>query len=505
VTDSQVSLRASAGAGLKWGVIFTLTRDVIQFLNMLILVRILSAEIYGQFAMAQTILISLSVMSLKTIAPFALQARNPREFDWDTHYSAGVTVNALIFVATLVAAAALYASGGASLKSVALVLAVLSLTFPAEMIGTYYLIWLQAHHQWRRMRSLLLGGALLSSIGAIALALAGAGVFSLAFGSILLILPLTVDYVVGHAEKPRFRKDWYRRYREGFRFGVNRSAAGALTAGSTLVEQSVFSGMFGFATLGLYTRAIGLAQITSGRIGPVVMQTLYPVLSRAEADSERFRRFASILYQGVLWTSFPAAAFLALEGERLVGLLYGSAWQGVVPLMAGAAALLAFRGASQTLNSILLANLQQSLCLRLDLIATLSSFALIAAAILYGPQIYLYALSAHALGILGLTAYAGVRSRAVAASDVIRLGGDCLVALGAAALVHTLAVRALLPDGWPATLHLFATGSLFALAYVVTLRLVSPTSFFRLIDAVPLPRRLAEAVTYLSVAPRRSL
>lgn len=499
------SLRASARAGLVWGVFFTLGRDAIQFLSMLALVRILSPEIYGQFALAQSILILLSMISLKTFAPFALQSRNPREFDWDVQYSVGLVINTTVFAATLLVAAGLYIWGSPALQTIAAALAVLSLTFPAEIIGTFYFTRLQAEHDWRRMRTLLLQGALLSSVCAILLAMAGAGIFSLVFGSILLTLPLSIDFF-RQPEKPRFRRDWYCRYGEGFRFGFNRSTAGALTAGSTLAEQSVLSAIFGFSTLGVYTRAIGLAQITSGRIGPVVMQMLYPVLTRAEVKSERFRRFAALLCQGVMWTSFPAAAFLALEGERLVGLLYGDKWGGVVPLIAAAAALLALRGLHQTLNSILLANQQPALCLHLDFVGTASSLAVLAAAVFFGPQIYLYALSAHALVIVGLTALWGNKGGAIAAADVIRLGAACLLAVTAGALVHTLAMQALEPmfAGWPVLPILAITVMLFSLTYVITLRLISPTSFFSLLEALPLPHRIRAAVAFLRLAPGAS-
>jgi O-antigen/teichoic acid export membrane protein len=271
-----------------------------------------------------------------------------------------------------------------------------------------------------------------------------------------------------------------------------------------LVEQSALSSVFGFTTLGIYTRAIGLAQITSGRIGPVAVQTLYPVLSRAEAGTKQFRRFSGLLYQGVVWTSFPAAGFLVLESERIVHLLYGSAWHGVVPLMAAAAVLLALRGVSQTLNSILLANLQQAICLRLDLIASLSSIAIVVAAVFYGPRVYLYALAAHAGGILGLTAYFGVRGGAIAKNDVPRVVGSCLAAVAVAATVHTITVGMLIPSGWPAGGLLVAAASLFTLVYVATLRLLSPVSFFDLLGALSLPPRVRGALAFLARAPKPS-
>lgn len=499
------SLQRSAGQGLIWGVGFTLGRDIIQFAATLVLVRLLSPQIYGQFALAQTIQLALAAASFKAVAPFALQSRDPDNFDWNNHYSAAVVLNISAFVITLLIAAALYAVGGTSLRYVAAVLAILSPTFLMEIIGTNYFVWLQANHKWRRMRTLLIGGAVLASVGAILLALWGAGIFSLAFGSMLLVLPLLIDYVVRRPFSLRFQRDWYRKYKEGIQFGLNRTAAGGVTSGAALVEQGVLSAAFGFSTLGLYTRAVGLAQITSGRIGPLLMQTLYPVLTRAEASSDRFRRFAATLYQGVLWVSLPAAAFLALESERLVSLLYGEKWSSVAPFLPAAAALLALRGLYQMFNLVLLANLQQSVCLRLDLIMSLSSIPLIVAAAFFGPQFLLYALCVHGVALFGLAARAGIKGGAIALGDVVSPAAICAAALTVGVVVHAIAVGPLSSalTRYPDVAVLGVSALLFAVAYVGSLRIASPTAFFNLLATVPLPHRLEHALQIVTFAPAR--
>lgn len=492
------SLKKSAAEALVWGAVFTLGRDVIQFGTMLILVRLLSPEIYGQYALAHTILLFLSVISLKTIAPFALQARDPSAFDWDTHFSAGATLNVIVTVVSLLIAGALFFWDSDATRSIGGILFLMSLIFPIEIITTHHFVWLQAHHSWRRMRLLLLFGAVLGAAGSIALASMGAGVIALALGNLLFSMPLLVDYVIRRPYTLRYRPLSFRDYIDGRRFGLNRMASASLTSGSNLTEHWILSAMFGFATLGIYTRSVGLAQITSGRIGPVVMQSLYPVLTRAEAGSDRFRRFAGILYQGVLWTSAPAALFLALEASQLVTLLYGNKWLDVIPLMGAAAVLLALRGLHLTLNQILLANLQQKICLRIDIAASISMFGVIFTALAFGPFIFIWALAGHAALILIGTTYVAIQFCALDASKLIRNTSTCLGALLIATFVMFLVSLNFHPEGATVSIAgLVLRFMLFSFVYVVALRLLSPKGLFELLDALPLPSRLEAAIIFL--------
>lgn len=500
----EVNLRKSAGMALIWGVAFNFGRDIIQFGSMIILVRLLSPEIYGQFALAQSIQLFLGVVSFKTIAPFAFQARDPSKFDWDTHFSAGLTLNLFITAVTLCLAAGFYTLGGQNLRAAGVVLALMAFVFPIEVMSTHYFSWLQAQHTWARMRILLLLGAVGSASISVLLAATGAGVVALAVGNGIFVLPLVADYFIRRPYPLRFQRDWYSRYSEGRAFALNRMTATSLQTGSTVVENSIFSGIFGFSTLGIYTRSIGLAHIASGRIGPLVAQTLYPVLTRADASSDRYRRFAGILFQGVLWTSVPAAAFLGVEADHLVRFLYGEKWLGVIPLLGAAAVLLALRGLHQTMNQIMLANLQYKVCLRLEWAGAVSMLAAILSAAFLEPKGYLLVLGAHAALVLFGTAFFAVRGGAITASHTVRVMASCIVATTVAiAVVMILPGIELGPPLLSTVLSLTAHGVAFVGVYTMTLRLIAPKDLAVLLGALPLPTRLKRAASLFVNVRRR--
>jgi O-antigen/teichoic acid export membrane protein len=494
-------MRESAKLGLLWGIGFTLTRDVIQFLSMLVLVRLLSPEIYGQQAVVQTIITLIAVVSLKTLAQYPLQARHPAHFDWDAHFTVGVLVNLAVFAVSVLIGLGLHLLGG-TFSLIGLLVLVCSPVFLLEIAGTYQLSWLQAHHRWKRLRTLLLAGALLSSAIGVLLAWMGWGPFALAIMTLLLSAPLSLDLLLSK-NPPRFSLSHAKRYADGLTFGANRLFSSAAYAGRGFAESTALAAFFGFSSLGSFSRAIGLAQITSGRVGPVAAQTLYSILTRAEAASDRFRKFAAMLLQGVVWLSIPSAAFVAVESQAVVSLLYGAKWESVAPLLPLAGIFMALRGVSAALNQVMLANLQISDCLKVDMASLAGGVAAIAIGIPLGVMPYLMALVAcEALTLVGIS-WMAARGRAIAPRAFLDLAAPSL----AGSAVSVLIILALPTAGgwgesWSATfLRLCVHGLAFFAAYVVVLRLVAPQSLTALLDALPLQPRVRRAIGRFLVAP----
>ncbi|ORE91079.1 polysaccharide biosynthesis protein [Stappia sp. 22II-S9-Z10] len=495
------NLRRSAGFGLLWGAGFTLLRDVVQFATMLFLVRLLSPEVYGEAALAQTILLFLSVLSLKSLVPFALSARDPQAFDWSAQFSAGAIVNVITFFVSLAVAAGIAAVGGKQMEVVAKVLATMALIFPLEILATHQFTVLQAFHRWKRMRLLLMAGTLGGAALSVALAFLGAGVFALAVGNLVFSLPLLADFFLDRA-RPRVLP-LRRPRRETLAFGANRAAAGGLKEGATLAEQSILTRLFGFALLGTYTRAIGLAQLTSGRIGPTVTAALFPVLTRAQASSERFRRFAHLLLTGVVWTSVPAAVFLACEADAFVALLYGPKWSAVTPLMPYAAALLALRGLYLTLRDVLVANLQQRASLRIDLLAALTLIGVALTTPAFGMRVFLAAFILQTGAMMVTAATVAVHGGALAFADLVRptIVGILAGALGASAIVPLPPVEAS-PVGPAAIAALLLRAIVFSVVVVAVLRIGAKATLALLLEALPLPSRLGRLLRRILVLPR---
>lgn len=488
--SSQRGLASSARASILWGAGSTLLRDLVQFVTMLALVRLLTPQDYGSAALAHSIIGLISVVSFGTLVLHALQQRDPGDIDWQAHFTAAVVVNSSLFCITLAIAAALSLSeryGNAGLP-----LAGLATVFLVEIPGTLRHRMLETQHDWKRFRILLVIGTLLAAVCGLIVAFLGGGVWALVVQVPLLSLPAAIDLFVHRGWRPDWTWSWAR-YREAVRFGMNRMGAAAAVRTRQTVEQSVLAGAHGFATLGIFTRAVGLATLVAGRIGSVAMMSLYPVVTRAEDRSERFQRISGLVLRGVSWTTIPAALLLALCADQVVALLYGPKWVAVVPLLRLAAAVVALSGIAATTSSLLMANNDAGSALRIDLVSAVFAVALAVWLVPTGIETYLAALVAHGLVVLLITLSALARKRGIASAALLQAFLPAMLA-GGGAVVAVEGFRSLVAPLELVGLRLLAEAAVFAGIYLLILRLAFPRALREILDVAPGGRRIAASI-----------
>jgi O-antigen/teichoic acid export membrane protein len=476
-------------------------RDVLRFVTMLVLVRLLQPSDYGTVALAESIVALLSVVSFNTLVSHALQARDPVDIDWQAHFTAGAVVNTLLALVTLVVAwgltfSDLYAAAAGPL-------AVLSLVFIVEIPAALRQRMLQVTHEWRRFRSLIFVGSLLSSFVGILIALLGGGFWALAVQPVVLGLPAMLDLFTIAKWRPRLSWSW-ERYRTTASFGATRITSGLLRNGRETFEQSILAGTYQFAGLGIFTRAVGLGTLIAGRIGVVAVDSLYPVITRAEPRSVRFRRYAGLIMRGVCWTTIPSSVLLALFASDIVTLLYGPKWIEVIPLLPLAAIAVGFGTMAMAAQSLLLADGETRACLAVDVVSATLGVALAFALVPLGLQIYLGALVMHGVALLGLSSHMLLRTGGIDGTNLLKAFLPPLLAV-AAASGAVVAARLTIGSSTVMPLRFSSESALFTIVYLGMLRLTFPRALRELIEAAPANKFLSGLLVLAPSATNRSL
>ena len=490
-------LGASARAALVWGGGFTLLRDVVQFATMLCLVRLLTPRDYGSMALAQSVVGFISVFSFGTFITHALQIRDPSEVDWQAQFTSGAVLNTTLFAATLLIAWGL--SLTESYHEAALPLAGLSTVLLIEIAATLRHRMLEAHHEWKRFRLLLLVGIILGAVAGLGVALLGGGAWALVVQVPLFGLPAAVDLFWG----ARWRPDWswsWQRYRGTARFGTNRIGAAAIGRGRFTAENATLTGTYDLAALGIFTRSVGLATLLVGRLGAVALGSLYPVITRADPGSPRFRRYAGLVIRAVCWGTLGGGAFLALSAEGIVLLIYGDQWLDVVPLLPLAAAGVGLLGISTAVGMLLLANNSTGSALFAD--ATIASAAIGLALLLVplGIDAYLAGLTAVGLaGIAGSFFLLWLRD-GISGGDIARALLPAIIA-GAVAVGLVLLARGAVGMSDMPRLRIALDLPLFAVTYLGVLRLVFPNALRDIVAVAPSGARLARVLRLSPTQP----
>lgn len=496
MSSRHLNIRTSAIQSVLWGGGFTLLRDILQFGAMLFMVRLLSPEIYGSVGLAQSIIGLLSVLSINTFYLHAFQIRDPKEVDWQAHFSAAFVINiSLVGVTLLIAWGLTYSQ---TYQAAAGPLAAMSSVFIIEIAATIRHGMLESRHEWKRFRLLLSLGTALGLCTGLLIALSGGGVWALVVQAPLFGLPAAIDLFWGVKWRPDWSWTWAK-YRASAMFGLNRLASLALQRGRLTFEQSILTGYYDFALLGIFTRANGLASLLAGRIGTLAVGTLYPVITRAEPSSDQFQRMACLLICAVCWTSIPAAALLALCSSDIVALFYGQKWLQVAALLPLVTAGVTLSGFAAALSKMLLANNMARISLVLEACGAILGIVLSFWLLPVGIMTYLCGLVAISTMMSMISMLVLLRAKVFTMKSI----NDALAPSIFAVVIASLALAGLkmfstTVEELLCRLLLETIG--FSIVYLTILRLIAPKSLQKLLEVLPCGDTMQQVLKLRKVA-----
>lgn len=214
---------------------------------------------------------------------------------------------------------------------VADVLAVLSLNFLILPFTSPAFALLNREMAFRKIFVIQITSNTVQSVTAVSLAYAGFGYMSLAWAPVASILVQTL--LVG-----------YYRPRESFLLPSLKNAESVLRYGSMFVtsrvietltrnaHEFVIAKQFGFASVGLFSRAFGLLELFYNNVSAAILRVATPSFAndhRAGRDlAETFARGTAI-FTSVAW---PFFAFVALMAKEIVSVLFGPQWAAAAPI-----------------------------------------------------------------------------------------------------------------------------------------------------------------------------
>lgn len=469
VAESAVgAVRARLLSGLTWAAAYQVFELAVTFGAMLITVRLIPPGEYGRAAATLAVLTALNTVACSLFVSHALQLPDGQEPNWTHHLAAALYIQSGLFIACEAAATVAWFS--AVYRSIAPLLHVAGVGLLAAAPNQIAITKLYRDLDFRRLKMIsgLTTFAKLSTT--IGVALSGHGALGIVCGNnVVSCIPFAIDLFIVRGWRPG--PGWWRwprwnEYREPLRFGAQRLGAVLVGGVRSAVEAAVLPATLGFGMIGLVGRANGLYSTTAGRLEAVVIDTVYPFLPRAAADSERYARRAALFVQTALFIVLPAGLFIALEGPSLSRLLYGRKWITADPLIVPAT----IAGMAITLMAVsanvLLGAGRLRRAIQVDIAGALLAAAAAGATLLgAGASAYLWALA--------MSNVAGAVVAAMFMSSLMPRGWLAQAALPVAAssAIGILTVWLVHPGvpGHPLW-HLLTTGLLFVLAGVTTMR-----------------------------------
>jgi teichuronic acid exporter len=379
---------SQAQSAVIWNVCFNLLRDGLQFITMIILVRLLPTESYGQFSFVTSVIGFISIFAFNNFIAYSLQVKDSEETQFQEHFTAGAFLNIGICGITNIVALGLHFSP--TWAPVSSIVHFMSLTFLLEWPCEVRRKMLEREFDWKTLRTLHAVGLFITAALALSMAWAGLGTYALIIPGMATALPFIYDLFFRLRWRPTWEWSWTK-YQPAVRFAFARIGSGLLGQGQRLIESTTLATVLGFASLGILNRSFGLAQLFCGKVAAQLVYAIYPILTQIEEKEGNASRVSSLVLQSVAWIIIPMAMTFAVLSAPIISLIYGEKWLEVIPLVPWAMSWGAASALFHATYMLLLARQQQRKCLIADITLAVGTGFTLLLALPHGIMMYLAA------------------------------------------------------------------------------------------------------------------
>ncbi len=335
-SEAEEPLAYRAVRGGLWVVAGSYWSIGVGFIANILLMRLLSPSVYGEFALAMFFFTLLQLRGKIALNYAFAQQRAVTGETVGTLFTVDVLLGWAGALLALIATPLLLHWGYP--PPVAWILLTLALLSALESFVGVFSVVLESGLRFKPV-SIIGGLAMpLSYLPAFAFALSGQGEYSLVAQAVSfsLISLVAGALYIAFAQRELFRLRWRCNLRlawEYLRFGAVTGAGNYVASLVTQTDNFILGTLSGTTTLGYYDRAYRISQWPSLLLSALVGRAAIFTYSRLREDQERLQRAATM----VLWVSAnvaaPVALALFLSAPDLVPLLFGAQWTPAVPIL----------------------------------------------------------------------------------------------------------------------------------------------------------------------------
>lgn len=325
-TEPGTPLRALAVKSAAWYGGTRLWGQLLSWVVTIVLARLLIPADYGLFAMAYSVLTALELFQEFGLGTAIIQRQDLTRRQLNGVFWIVVGSSVALTAATLLAADAI--SGFYAEPQLPGVLRVLCLTFVLNSIGMVPYNLLSKALDLRRRSIAEVVGTGVKTLGTLALAYEGFGVWALVWGHLARAVVLNGGLMVFAGWWPGLRVG-----REGMRsvltFGLRIAGMNLIGNSSPAITTLILARLLGGTAVGLYAMALSLSEAPHRLSTAMINQISFPVFSRLQDEPQQLARYFLKISKYLAVISLPCQIGMILVASDLVPLLLSARWAGV--------------------------------------------------------------------------------------------------------------------------------------------------------------------------------
>ncbi|MEO1221996.1 MAG: lipopolysaccharide biosynthesis protein [Pseudomonadota bacterium] len=319
----------------RWGA--QVAAQIITWTSTFLVVRLLDPSDYGLFAMSQVVVTALAFLNGQSFATSIVQTDRIDERRVGQVF--GMLIIANVLLATVQFLFAPFAAAYFEEPIVADLLrvqAAIFLTIPFIAMPSE---WLARRLEFRKQGQANMASALVGAMTALLLAWLGWGVWALIYAGLAIFVSRAVGlmFVARFWVVPVFspKGAW-----DLFTYGGTLTLCQLFWIIQSQSDVVIAGRLLDTHDLGLYTQALFLALIVTGRFIPPINEVALAAYSELHRAKKPLGPYFLKTARLVMMVCAPVYIGLALTAEHVIPVLMGDKWTGLIPIVAGLAAVM---------------------------------------------------------------------------------------------------------------------------------------------------------------------
>ncbi len=318
--------------GGKWITISTVISTAFQFLQVMILARLLDPAVFGVVSVSTLIINFFFIFSNLGFSNSIIYKQENDQKALSTLYFLSLMMGFVIFLAVYFSSPLVVAYYKEPRLDKVIKLA--SLYFVIIYFGQIYLFLLQKELRFKSIAIMEISGAVVGTGVAIGLAYYGFEELSLIYGQLAMHVVRTGMQIAMGIKF--FIPSLYFNLgtiKEHIRFGIYNVGDGLLGFIQGNVDTIVVGGVLGVKSLGYYTVAAQLAIFPVTKLNPIILQVAYPLLAKMKDNESELKRSYIKILDLISYLNAPLLAGLFITAGSVIPILYGPTWLPTIPLI----------------------------------------------------------------------------------------------------------------------------------------------------------------------------
>jgi len=310
--------------------------QLLSFARYIILANILAIADIGLLGVAMLMMQALNTFSQTGFQAALIQKRDNVQAHLDTAWTIGlfraVVLYAVLYWAASFAELPIFKVPPEKVFLAISIIRVLGISFLLTALSNIGIIYFQKELEFHRQFALQIIANLSNVVITIFVVLAYRTVWALVIGKLAGELARLLLSYVFHPYRPRIRLD-FDKARELWHFGK-------WIFGGTIISFIVLQGndffiwcYLGISALALYQMALKLSAIPTTEITLVILQVIFPALSKIQSDIPRLKDAYLKILQISAFLSVPLAGLIFILTPDFVVLFLNEKWEPIIPVM----------------------------------------------------------------------------------------------------------------------------------------------------------------------------